>query len=175
MIGGIISGVRGSFSFDRSLGAFTKAPFRAAKWSTEGALVFGMPMIAFSSSHADRGEKLPTLAAESVGLATYPVTAGLMTLGLLMVPGSGFLTPGAKAMVASMAASFPNEWLVGRINRGFNKLSQTDQWVNRLRMGGDYRDTGTAAEFRNRAVREMTNAFQPARTLLGQEAKLLHR
>jgi len=128
----------------------------------------GVPQIAFSAAHMHQGEVLPTVAALSVGIASYPGLSAIISPALrLMLPGFGVA---ASTLAASMMAVLPAY--------GIGKLTQSSvRYLNRfgyrlrhIEMGGDYQDTDTAYALRMRSVSEMSSAMSYSRRWLGNEA-----
>ena len=176
MVKGVINGIKAQFNSSASKQGFLKssAPWQAFHMTAKGNLI-GVPFIALSVASANRGEKLTTAVSEFAGVVTYPVTSFVVTAALSLIPGGRMFSPGIRAFVGTLVAALPNTALTEGLNRGFNKLSKTDQRVRRLAMGGSYQDSANASSQREVAIRDMTMAFRPGRQLLGQEAMLFHQ
>jgi hypothetical protein len=136
-----------------------------------------MPLVAYSAGKAQRGEKLSTLASGTAGLATLPMMAGWGTNAFRLVAPTLGGPAGAVAgfLAGALLSATPNEWLRSGVFRSMRLLTDRGRSLRRLEMGGDYRDTETAAAMRQAAVQEMTGTRQATRTWLGQEAAFLHR
>jgi hypothetical protein len=137
----------------------------------KNAFLGGVPQIAFSSLHVQRGEVLPTFAGNSVGIASYPMlSAGISSLARFMLPvGATAAAPVVGSILAVNAA-----YRVGLLTRQTVKYVQ--KWGYRLRhieMGGDYQDTETALALRMRSVNEMSSALSYSRRWLGNEASFM--
>jgi len=137
----------------------------------KNAFLGGVPQIAFSSLHMQRGEVLPTFAGNSLGIASYPVLSAVITpLARFMLPvGTTAAAPVVGALLAVNAA-----YRVGLLTRQTVKyMQQFGYKLRHIEMGGDYKDTETALALRMRAVSEMNSAMSYSRRWLGNEANFM--
>jgi hypothetical protein len=162
------------------------ANIRANPWKAMGVLddVVGaknasvlLPFVGYAAGNAQRGERLPELAAGFAGLMSLPATADLTTHALkFLVPGlggpMGFLVYTVGGILLS---NYPNELLRQTVGRAMRVLSGTDRRVQRLEMGGGWKDSRQSAQLRQESLQDMSAAFQNTRTYLGREAALMHR
>jgi hypothetical protein len=134
-----------------------------------------MPLIAYSASKAQRGEKLAELASGSAGLLTFPTMTNLTTGALkLVAPTIGGPVAWLAVTVGGILfANEPNAWLRKSVFRSMRTLRGFDRQTRRLEAGGHYQDTKTAAAWRSSALREMSSTHQSARAYLGREAVLM--
>jgi hypothetical protein len=136
------------------------------------AFLGGVPQIAFSSTHAQRGEVLSTFMDNSVGIASYPTMAAVIS------PALRFLLPAAfgvtfTAALASMLAVVPAYGLGKAAAAGVRYYSKFGYKLRHLEMGGDYHDTATAQNLRMKAVSDMSSAMSYSRRWLGNEASFM--
>lgn len=159
-------------SFIRSDRTMKRSPFsnnwRGLRSGGNGAFFGGVPQIAFSSARMQRGEILPTLVDNSIGLASYPFLSGVLSpvLRFGLPAGLGATAPIAAALSATFVA-----YGIGRY--AGNSVREFKQWGYKLRhieQGGDYTDTETAYNLRMRSVSEMSSALSYSRRWLGNEA-----
>jgi hypothetical protein len=152
----------------------TKGGLAGWKFVTEGAVLFGAPLVAFELANSKRGEMLPTLATDVGGLVSQGIlTAGIMAGMSVLLPGIG--TGIGAGLAATLIASGPNSLIEKGIGRSVRSFTQLSQHVRRLEMGGDYQDTESAQRQRFLGIQEMNAAVQTSRRYLGQEALLFHR
>jgi len=135
-------------------------------------LMLGLPFAAADAARQKPGERLPTLAGRTMALTTFPVMSAAFATGLMLVPGIG---PVAAAVLAPLAALYPNAMFGRSLARGFREMSQFSRNVRRLEMGGDYQDTLSAQASRMSAIQEMNATMAASRRFLGQEALFYHR
>lgn len=135
----------------------------------DGTAFFGgVPRIAFSSAHMQRGEVLPTFANTTVGIASYPALAPVISplvrffLPVLGVSGS--------AAAASLLAAVPAYGLGKAAAASVRWFNNFGYRLRRIEMGGDYTDTETAYAVRMKAVSDMSSAMSYSRRWLGNEA-----
>jgi len=128
----------------------------------------GVPQIAFSSFHTQRGEVLPTFVGNSVGIASYPAASAIIGAATrFMLPAA--LAPAAPLTVPFIAAVA--SYRVGLLAaKGAKLLGQFGYKLRHIEMGGDYQDTETAQALRMRAVSDMSSAMSYSRRWLGNEA-----
>jgi hypothetical protein len=143
-------------------------PLRSQGYSFLG----GISQVSFSASHAQRGEVLPTIAATSIGIASYP------TLSYILNPAVKFLLPsvfGATGVAAmsSLVAVLPAYGLGVAAARSVRYFKDFGYKLRHIEMGGDYQDTATASNLRLRTVSEMSSAMSYSRKWLGQEARIM--
>lgn len=132
----------------------------------------GVPQVSFSAAHAQRGEVLPTIAASSVGIASYP------TLSAILNPAIKFLLPSvfgaaSSAGLSSLIAIVPAYGLGVAAANSVRYFKSFGYKLRHIEMGGDYQDTATAANLRMRAVSEMSSANSYSRRWLGNEATFM--
>jgi hypothetical protein len=147
-------------------------------WSSlqsQGYAFFGgVPQIAFSTTRAQRGEVLSTIAATSVGIASYP------TLSAVINPAVRFLLPfsiGATgtAVLASMIAVIPAYQIGKAAMAGVRYFNSFGYKLRRIEMGGDYQDSATAQNLRMKAISDMSSAMSYSRRWLGNEAQFMRQ
>jgi hypothetical protein len=128
----------------------------------------GVPQIAFSSFHTQRGEVLPTFVGNSVGIASYPAASAIIGAATrFMIPA--LLAPAAPLVVPFIAAVAA--YRVGSVAaKGVRYFSKFGYKQRHIEMGGDYQDTETAQALRMRAVSDMSSAMSYSRRWLGNEA-----
>jgi hypothetical protein len=144
---------------------------QALDYGADGSLLT-VPVAAVSAAMAPRGEKLTTFAATSSTMVTYPlISAGSAKL-ISLVPGIG---KGTAIFLSMFASLYPAAVVDNAVDRSFRKFSRIGRDMRRLEMGGDFRDTESAARLRSQAVQDMSAALTTGRRFLGQEARLLHR
>jgi len=144
-------------------------PWSELDWG-DGALL-GLPPITYANRRPPRGEFLAGVTGWTVGLVT---TAGLC---FSLAPALRFFAPILRGPGSKVAGAL----LVGYGALGLGKfaarsvrfMSNLDQNVRRIRMGGDYQDTATAQALRMAAARDMSSSFGSARRFLGREANYL--
>ena len=131
----------------------------------------GVPQIAFSSFHTQRGEVLPTFLGNSVGIASYPAASAIIGAATrFAIPAA--LTPAAPLVVPFIAAVAA--YRVGLLaTKGVRLFGKFGYKLRHIEMGGDYQDTETAQALRMRAVSDMSSAMSYARRWLGNEALFL--
>lgn len=148
----------------------------ANNWSALRAQTYsflgGVSQVSFSSSHAQRGEVLPSIASLSVGIASYP------TLSSVLNPAVKFLLPSvfgaaSSAAMASLIAVMPAYQLGVAAAKSVRYFKSFGYKLRHIEMGGDYQDTVTAANLRMRTVSEMSSANSYSRRWLGNEALFL--
>lgn len=144
--------------------------FHGMKFGAEGSLVFA-PLIAYEIGAAQRGEVLPTAAARTAGLVTFPVMNGLAAGALK------FLIPGMPAVgfIGGLLAFYPDSVIQDSIMRGVRTVTEAGRRLRRLETGQWYQDTILAQNQRQAAVMEMSGALGASRQYLGNEAALMHR
>lgn len=152
-------------------GNVKNAYWKGHKFASEGAY-WGLPLVAFEVASAQRGEMIPTLAAESISLAVQPALGGLAAVGLTMTLG---LPPAAAALAGTLLVGYATSQLTHTLIRGFSELTSEGRFAQKLRFGADYIDTKTAQQRRQRAAIELTGTSTTSRKWLGQEALFLHR
>jgi|SRR5271156_75330 len=139
--------------------------------SGQSPFLGGVPQIAFASARTQRGEVLPTLLDNSVGIASYPA------LSAVIGAATRFLLPAALSAGAPLAASFlaiiPAYGLGKAAAQGVRYFKKWGYQLRHIEMGGDYSDTETAASLRLRAVGDMSSALSYSRRWLGNEALFL--
>lgn len=124
------------------------------------------PLAAYSAARAERGEKLSAAVGTSAFAFLQPALAATFAVGL---------PAGIGWAAAPLLALYPAYQLSGMASRQFRKFSKTAREVQRLEMGGDYRDSYSAYASRMQAMQDMTGTFQSARRWLGQEGRMMHR
>lgn len=107
------------------------------------------------------------------------------TVGLVATEGLRFALAPALRFFAPILRG-PGSKVAGALLGGYGALglgkfaarsvrfmSNLDQNVRRIRMGGEYQDTATAQALRMAAARDMSSSFGSARRFLGREASYL--
>jgi hypothetical protein len=145
--------------------------WKGHKFASEGAY-WGLPILAMEVASAKRGELIPTLAAQSVSLAVQPVLGGIAAAGLTATFG---LPPVAAALAGTLLVGYATNQFTHTLIRGFSELTAEGRFAQKLRFGGDYIDTKTSQQRRQRAAIELTGTSTTSRRWLGQEALFLHR
>jgi hypothetical protein len=128
----------------------------------------GVPMIAYSAAHVQRGEVLPTIANSAVGIVSYPAFSAILSptlrFGLPSVLGA------ASAPMAAMLAVLPAYGLGVAAKQSVRWFSKFGYRLRHIEQGGDYQDTDTALNLRMRTVSDMSSALSYSRRWLGNEA-----
>lgn len=136
--------------------------------SSQSAFFGGVPQIAFAAARTQRGEVLPTLIDNSVGIASYPAFSAIIA------PASRFFLPAALGAGAPLAtallAAIPAYGLGKAAAQGVRYFKKWGYQLRHIEMGGDYSDTETALSLRMRAVGDMSSALSYSRRWLGNEA-----
>lgn len=146
--------------------------WRAMKASPgNGAFFGGVPQIAFSSNRVQRGEVLPTLIDNSVGIASYPFLESAFTPLLRLAAPLGLT---AAAPLAATISSVFVAYGLGKAAAGATRYFQDFGYrLRHIEQGGNYHDTETAQAFRLMAVGEMSSALSYSRRWLGNEAQFM--
>jgi hypothetical protein len=129
----------------------------------------GVPQIAYSASHVQRGETLSTIASSVTGIASYPTLSNIISPALRFVLPSVFGAAGSAAM-ASVLAVLPAYGLGKAAAAGVRYFGKFGYRLRHIEQGGDYQDTATALNLRMRAVSDMSSAMSYSRRWLGNEA-----
>lgn len=140
--------------------------------SSSYAFLGGVPQIAFASGRMQRGEVLPTLADQSVGIASYPALSAVMN------PISRFFLPAAfgtagTAAASAMLAILPAYGLGKAAASGIRYFKDWGYKLRHIEQGGSYEDTETALGLRMRAIGDMSSALSYSRRWLGNEASFM--
>ena len=155
-------------SFPRQVG---NSFWKGMRFAGEGAY-WAMPMIAIEAASAQKGEIVPTIAAQSLSLAVQPLAAGVASSALTLTLG---LPPAAAAIAATLVVGYAASQLEHTLARGFAKIGHAGAVSERTRFGAGFLDTRTAQQRRQRAATELAGALPTSRRWLGQEAVFLHR
>lgn len=129
----------------------------------------GVPQIAFSASHVQRGETLSTIASSVTGIASYPAASSVVGAGLRFLLPSIFPSAAAGVM-GSMLAILPAYGLGKAAAAGVRYFNKFGYRLRHIEQGGDYEDTATAYNLRLKAVNDMSSAMSYSRRWLGNEA-----
>jgi hypothetical protein len=133
------------------------------------AFLGGVPQIAFSSFHTQRGEVLSTLADNSVGIASYPALSAVMNPALRFILPSALGAAGT-ASITAMLAILPAYGLGKAVKSGVRYFNSFGYRLRHIEQGGDYQDTETALNLRMRSISDMSSAMSYSRRWLGNEA-----
>jgi hypothetical protein len=144
--------------------------WKGMQWGAEGSMI-GLPLIAMETGMAQRGEMLPTIAARTTGLVTYPAMTGLLAAGLTVF----FPELRAAGFIGGVLGMYPDALVQDGLLRGIRTMTASARAVHHLETGGTYQDTELAQRQRMSALTEMSGAVSTGRRYLGQEAALLHR
>ena len=134
----------------------------------------GVPQIAFSSARVQRGEVLPTLANNAVGIASYP------GLSAVISPMARFFLPAAvgtagAAVAAGILAVIPAYGLGKAAAASVRWFGTFGYRQRHVELGGDYTDTETAYNLRMRAISDISSAMSYSRRWLGNEALFMRQ
>lgn len=136
--------------------------------SSTYAFFGGVPQIAFSAARMNRGEVLPTIASQAVGIASFP------GLSSVLAPVARFFLPplgaAGAATISPLLAIIPAYGLGKAAAASVRWFGQFGYRQRRAELGGTYNDTDTAYDLRMRAVSEMSSAMSYSRRWLGNEA-----
>lgn len=132
----------------------------------------GVPQIAFSSAHVQRGEVLSTLVDNSIGIASYPALSAILSPAVKFLLPTTFGAAGAGVMT-SLLAILPAYGLGKAAAAGVRYFNAFGYKQRHIEQGGDYQDTATAMNLRTLAVSEMSSAMSYSRRWLGNEASFL--
>jgi hypothetical protein len=133
----------------------------------------GVPQIAFSAVHAQRGEVLSTFMDNSVGIASYPAMSSILSAGIRFMMPASFGVAGSVAM-ASLLAVVPAYGLGKAAAAGVRYINTFGYKLRHIEMGGSYEDTATAQNLRMKSISDMSSAMSYSRRWLGNEASFLH-
>ena len=142
----------------RGLAGGLKQSGRSAwEMSFKGALLFNMPIAAFSAASAPRGRAL------SAGTSGLSMGFGSMVGGLL----------GGTA--GALAGGFLADSFIGEgVGSAVQFLKDYDRNSRRMHFGGEYADTEATYTMRQTATRELAGSLMNARQWLGKEGAFLH-
>lgn len=129
-------------------------------------------MIGFQASKAGRGEMVPAVVGQSIGIAAGIPLAGFASAALCLIPGIGPLT---AAVIGTAMASYGEVRFGAAFTKKIRMFTNLNKSIRHLEMGGRYQDTEIAMRQRMIAINDMNSATMPARRYLGQEALLMHR
>jgi hypothetical protein len=136
------------------------------------AFLGGVPQIAFSAIHAQRGEALSTFVDNSIGIASYPAMSAIISPALRFMLPAAFGAAGTAA-IASLIAIAPAYGLGKAAAAGVRYFSSFGYRLRHIEMGGNYEDTATAQNLRMKAISDMSSAMSYSRRWLGQEANFM--
>lgn len=144
------------------------------RWESTQSLM-GVSSVAFASARTHRGEVLPTSAATSVGLASFPALSAVIAPAVRWGALPLSLGAGATGALAALIAIKPAFGLAHATAKGIRWFRDIDYKLRHIELGGSYEDTSTAANLRMRSVRDMSSTFGNSRKWLGQEASYYSR
>jgi len=140
------------------------------------ALPAGLLMSSLRAAAAEPGESVSTFAGSMTGLATAGFGWGFgKALGWRMFGALRFGLGPTFTYVTALAGLMGASEIGESVAKPIRFLQKLDHRMRRLEMGGDYVDTERAATMRQRAVQEMSGSLLNARSVLGQEALLMHQ
>lgn len=145
--------------------------WKSYRFANEGAY-WSIPVIALEVATAQKGEMLPTLAGRGIGMAIQPVASGMVGAALTFSLG---LPPVAAAFAATLIVGYASTQLENSMIRGIKEISKVGALSSTVLFGGNYTDTQSAQQRRQRAAVALAGAMPTSRRWLGQEAQILHR
>ena len=157
---------------DAVVGRVTKKGFSAGLKMAGAGLILNIPIAAYETSKAPRGQLAPSFGGAATGSLIGTLAAGVTTSAICLIPG---LPLTAAAILGAMASAGPQSYFTKKASRAIRMFTNFDKSIRHLEMGGNYKDTELAQRQRFIALQDMHAALIPGRRYLGQEALLMHR
>lgn len=152
-----------------------RAAGRSMRDSAMGNSIF-LPVFAYLASKEEPGEKLAGFAPEMIGIGANTLLSPAVTLCMsAFIPGFSALPVGARSMIGMLTSAFVlNAPITEKMGLMIRRATKATYQKRSLEMGGNFRDSASAANQRAAALQEMSSAFGSSRRYLGREALLLH-